>query len=158
MALASSATASLPADSRSAMIPEPTTVASSSAVPMPSAIRRRCKMSLIAAACAGFRRLLGLRDLTWAAAAGRQPAADLGERGQHPAAAIDRRFTVGEEGFPRHALRVSDPLLVRLRIATGRSLLLDGWALGAAQPFIDLSQFAFVLCLDPEMRDAGGLP
>src|SRR5437763_15522077 len=110
---------------------------------------------LIAAAGAGGRGLrVELRDFGGAAAAGREPAADFRQRVQDAAAVVDGRLAVGEEGLPRYALRVGDPLLVRLRVAADRRPLLDHRALGAGEPIVDLGQFAFVLGLDAEMRDA----
>src|SRR6516164_1817797 len=52
---------------------------------------------------------------------------ELGER----SLAVDRRLAVGEEGLPGHALRIGDPLLVRLGVAAGGGLRLDDRSVGA---------------------------
>ena len=52
MVLANRAIAWLPPDSRSPMMPDPTTAASSIAVPMASAVSRREKLAVIAVASA----------------------------------------------------------------------------------------------------------
>src|SRR5205085_3092626 len=157
IALASSAIALFPPDSRSAMMPDPTTAASSRAVPTPSATRRRFIAGqaveratalsggfgrpLIAAAGAGRRGLrVELCDFGGAAAAGRETAARLAEFLERGAAAVNRGFAIGVEGFPRNALRVGDPLLVRLRVAAGRRLLFEHRALGLGEPAIDLGE------------------
>src|SRR5207237_6322240 len=49
---------------------------------------------------------------------------------QRVAVAVDRGVAVGEEGFPRHALRVGDPLLVGFGVAAGGGPLLDDRPLG----------------------------
>src|SRR5215831_15712120 len=69
--------------------------------------------------------------------------------------AINRAFAIGVKGLPRHALRIGNPLLVRLGVAAGGVLRLNDRPLGPAQPVIDLRQFGLVLGLDTEMRDAG---
>src|SRR6516165_8536795 len=74
------------------------------------------------------------------------------------ALAVDGAFAVGEEGLPRHALRIGNPLLVRLVVAAGGVLGLNGWALGAGQPIVNLREFTFVLNLDAEMGNTSGAP
>src|SRR6516165_4135223 len=61
---------------------------------------------------------------------------ELGER----SLAVDRRLAVGEKGFPGHALRIGDPLLVGLGVTAGGALRLDDRPVGAAQPVINLGQ------------------
>src|SRR5438067_5356118 len=119
-------------------------------------IRDDCySFASVGAAGAGHRGLLlWLGDLCRAAAAGREAAADFRQRVQDAAAVVDGRLAVGEEGLPRHALRVGDPLLVRLRVAADRRPLLDHRSLIMSEPMLNRDQFAIILCPAADLLDA----
>src|SRR6516162_5993053 len=72
--------------------------------------------------------------------------------------AVDGAFAIGEEGLPRHALWIGDPLLVGLLIAAGGVFGFDDRALCTSEPVVDLSKLSLVLGLDTKMGDAGGAP
>src|SRR5215472_7672075 len=69
--------------------------------------------------------------------------------------AVDGAFAIGEEGLPRHALWIGDPLLVRLVIAAGGVFGLDRGTLSTSEALVHLGELGLVLGLDTEMRDAG---
>ncbi len=87
--------------------------------------------------------------------AGAQQAASSVVRCCGKTAAIDRGFAVGQEGFPRDAGRIGNPLLVRVCVATGGRFLLDDGTVCFIEPGIDFVEFGLVLDLDAEMLDAG---
>jgi hypothetical protein len=58
-----------------------------------------------------------------------------------------------EEGFPRHALRIGDPLLVGSRIAASRVFFFDDGPIGAAQPLVNFGKLTLILGLNAEMRN-----
>src|SRR5205823_10491225 len=146
--------------SRSAMMPDPTTAANSRAVPTPSAMRLRLMPPVLVAAAgaSGGRLWVELCDCRRPAAAGRETATRLAEFLECGAAAVNRRLAIGVEGFPRHALRVGDPLLVGSGVAAGRRLLFEHRTLGRGEPVIDLGELALIFGLNAEMRDAGTVP
>lgn len=77
----------------------------------------------------------------------------LGERAQLRAVSIVRRFTAGVEGFPDDTLRVGDPALFRLGIATGRRAFFKDRPVGGSQAAIDIRQFVPTFDRDAEMLD-----
>src|SRR5260370_27670567 len=66
--------------------------------------------------------------------------------------AIDRAFAVGEEGLPRHPLRIGDPLLVGFGVAAGCCLRLDNRALGAGAAVINFCELLLVLRFACDIR------
>jgi hypothetical protein len=66
---------------------------------------------------------------------------------------IDRAFAIGEEGLPRHALRVGDPLLVGFGVAAGRCLGLDDPLSGTGEAVIHFSELGFVIRLETKDRE-----
>src|ERR1700730_13368306 len=112
------------------------------------AIRRR-SASTARRSTAGLNRWLRHQLSEWrlTAAHASRNLAQLLER----AFAIDCAFAVGEEGLPRHALRVGDPLLLGFGVAAGRRLGLDDRPLGTGEAVIDLGELSLVLGMDAEM-------
>jgi hypothetical protein len=67
------------------------------------------------------------------------------------------RWTVASpyvrKGFPRHTLRIGDPLLVGSGVAAGGARLLNPRTFGTHKALVDLREFRFILGLNAEMRD-----
>jgi len=70
--------------------------------------------------------------------------------GPYLVCAVFRAFACSQESLPLDALRVVDPALFTVRIATGSLALLDHRAFGSLQSLVDLRDFAAMLNLDPQ--------
>jgi hypothetical protein len=69
---------------------------------------------------------------------------------------VDGALSGREEGFPLDPLRVRDPTLFALRVATRRRSFPQDGPLGSLQPRVDLFELRAVLYLNPDVLDTFG--
>src|SRR5450631_1922738 len=132
----------------SAMMPEPTTVATSNAVPSASAASRRGKSKFCMDRSGSIRR--GLRSAAGALFFMRHACIAFAG-----AIAINGALARGEKCFPRDARRIVNPGLLRLGIAAGGLTLLDDIAACIAKPRVNFLKLVGALDLNAEVIEAG---